>query len=261
MAIGIKYPWPRECFSNIIEPYFANLGVIAASHCYETDFVPEFAARWIEPASARVTVLDAAGRPLHAVVEIGWRRDAKISGSTDDNGQILFTGLMVPNNPYELICASIPGNESADILANDYRRPADAPVPPDEKLQNRLEIFPCPLAITRDAETSFTLRQERVAYVTGKILADEHDDLKAFSVIVDPSLNQPYAYAYVRKSTKEFAAGPFRPGRLCLILIRTNDKGGEIRSLVPVTARWRSDPFGPDSTRPPPRIGTDTPNC
>ena len=225
-----KYPGPRDSHTNLSEPYFANLGVIAVSHCYQTDFVPQFTARWIEPASAHVTVLDSAGQPLHAVVEIGWgQHDPEFSGSTDENGSILFPGLWVQKD--RLVCATIPDHERLDILSDDFlRRPQDAPIPPDAKLQHRFEIFPQPLDLAHNIETKITMGQESVGYIKGKLLPVADDDLKNFTFITDPALNEPYSYSYIRESTHEFLAGPFKPGPVRLILIRTNEKGGELRT-------------------------------
>ena len=245
-----KYPGPRDSHTNLSEPYFANLGVIAVSHCYQTDFVPEFTARWIEPASAHVTVLDSAGQPLHAVVEIGWgQHDPNFSGSTDENGSILFPGLWVQKD--RLVCATIPDHERLDLLSDDFlRRPQDAPIPPDAKLQHRFEIFPQPLDLARNIETKITMSQESVGYIKGKLLPVADDDLKNFTFITDPALNQPYSYSYIRESTHEFFAGPFKPGPVRLILIRTNEKGGELRTVVATEVRG-GDVTHLDLTPPP----------
>ena len=78
----------------IREPFFASIGTVAASPSLQADFIPAIAARRIEPASVRVAVQDAEGKALPAAIEIDRPLDGAIlSGSTDDRGEMQFTGL------------------------------------------------------------------------------------------------------------------------------------------------------------------------
>jgi hypothetical protein len=254
--IESKYPGPRDSQTRESEPYFAIFGIVAVSHCYQDDFVPQFEARWIEPASALVSVLDSAGKPLRAVVEIGWPHDPEFSGSTDENGRISFQGLRSPGTPSAVVCATLPSERQRNIFFDSYRRPDDAAIPSEEELRNQYEIFPQPLVLTRNIETKFTMRQERVGYITGQIRGVAGDEIKDVSIVTDPAFNQPYSYGYIRRSTKEYLAGPFRSGPVRLIVAHKNGKGGETRSFVSAEIR-AGEVTRLDITAPPSPIGLE----
>ena len=119
------------------EPFLAVNGTVAASPNLLTDFVPTLTVRRVEPASAKISVRDGAGKPLRAVVEIDrplYFADA--SASTDENGEVLFTGLYAWDD--YIVRAFIPGDPPLDL--GEY----DGPLPSDEQLQRRMEIVAVP---------------------------------------------------------------------------------------------------------------------
>jgi hypothetical protein len=238
--IEARYPDAAAGSNRLFEPYFAAMETLAVSHLLQTGIVPEFTARWIDPASVRVKVEDKDGKPMRAAVSIDRPEyDSNFCGSTDANGEILFAGLFSQGDFGNFVIrANAPGYVPLDILNNHITRGLDEPLPSDAALKNRQEFFPYRLQTKRNVESKITLRQESVGYIRGTVqFGDADDDMKHFAIYVDPALGLSKSGGCFRASTKEYIEGPFRAGPVRLILARYNTKGGELRTAVSTTVR------------------------
>src|SRR4029077_6813862 len=77
----------------IYPPYLQASGVVALSPNLAGIDAPVFTARAVGPGSARIVVQDSMGHPIHATVQIMRSSSLAVSGTTDDDGVVLFKGL------------------------------------------------------------------------------------------------------------------------------------------------------------------------
>jgi hypothetical protein len=226
----IEFPFPGSPLSSFPtrEPYFLAAGTLAASNNLDAGFVPSFTARRIEPASARIQVEDAAGKPLRAAVQIERITfDPEASGETDESGSIRFAGLFTVND--DVVRAFAEGFEPVDL------GDGESPLPAPEQLRNRMEILAQPLATARSTEARIVLRAEPVGYAYGSVRIPAGQDAESVHLYLDDAGVAEGAWVHLRPSTGEFAAGPFRPGTIRLRLA-VGDDGLETPISVTIRA-------------------------
>jgi hypothetical protein len=227
----------------IEEPYSLAAGTVAVSPLLDRVFTPSLTARRIEPASAIIRVRDAAGRPLHAAVEIGKEfpgtavpnLDVEAAGSTDESGDIRFAGLTPDDSrnvdtvgPQTVVRASAPGYEKVDL------GDGEAPLPAIEKLRHRTAILAHPTVLNGSAEAVLTLRPEAVGYVYGAVhLAPGEDPATSYPTLwLDAAEELAGAVLRYQRATGQFVAGPFRPGIIHLTVINGQPSSDDARMSV-----------------------------
>jgi hypothetical protein len=221
--------WPGDTLPDR-QPYFHASGHLAISPNLQGNPPPILNARWLAPGSVRVHVEDSQGKPRQVTVHVYHDSD-RFFGTTDEDGQIVFTGLTNGQKYYSLIWDDGPGAAAA---TNDSGRPRTAhprpnldpsqgppPAPADllaEPVNPRPEFTPQP-----NTETRINFRPTPVRYVYGKLRA-------AANLSQRPSVLGASNWA-----TGEFVAGPFPPGDVQLTV--SMPEVGEFQMPVHIDSR------------------------
>ena len=191
------------------KPYYAAGGILAVSPLIPESYEPVWHARRYEPGSIRVKVLDAAGQPARAVVEIVQQGGSMLmTGSTDEAGEVLFESF--PTWQGAALCG--PRHRPAGARHLDYSDHA-SPIPGDEVLI-RTAIRPEPVTIPGDQETQVTLRPQPMAWVRGKIIAPAGVDLRTVVYASTEPLGD--VGSQFNPKTGEYAVGPLQGGKVTL---------------------------------------------
>lgn len=202
-------------------PYFLSSGTLALSpNLYEAD-PPSFTARRIEPGSARIVVQDAEGNPVHATVDIMRSSSVTASGTTGDDGVVLFKGLYTGDqvgtlsDDYfaQIRDAKLPNSELVDSGKGDE------PLPPPQLLHTRQafmadKLWKERLPLVVNTETKLVVRADRLRFVTGVLHSS-----------IPPPFGRPLdlwedAGGFKYKATLrvlpggEYVAGPFLSGHV-----------------------------------------------
>jgi hypothetical protein len=203
----------------IYPPYFQSSGVVALSPNLSDADPPVFKARPVEPGSARVVVQDSMGHPIHATVKIMRSSSLAVSGTTGDDGVVLFKGLYSGDQVGTLSDQYFVQIRSANF-ANDAFADlgkGDDPLPPPQLLRTRQafmdrKLWTQQLSLSVDKQTTVVVRAERLRYVYGVL----HSTIKPR---YGTSLNEweqqgGFIYAALLRVLPdgEYVAGPFLPG-------------------------------------------------
>ena len=216
----------------ISPPFIACIADVAVSPLLDKGFMPSITARRIEPASVKIVVKDAAGKPLQVPVELDRPLgSAVVSGSTDENGQIVFAGLY---GGYDYIARAFAPRLTPLALGD-----GDSPLPSRQQLGNRTEIVAESFLAVRNEQTNIVLSPQPVAYVMGKLQFPAGTDPKKRwpGACGDQSMPESGATGHVQPSSGQFVAGPFRPGPLHLHVGYRGE--GEDGSYTTVTAELK----------------------
>jgi protocatechuate 3,4-dioxygenase beta subunit len=239
-------------------PFYAISGTLAASPSLNNEFIPSLTTRREEPASALFLVQDAAGKPLHAAVQIDGGVDFVTAlGSTNERGEVRFTGLSTHGTYFsgDTARAFAPGLTPVDL------GDGEAPLPGVEKLRNRRELLAQSIAADRNAETRIVFHPELVGYIYGTVslrtgqdaaLVDVYDQVDG----MDPRARPPIHY---RRSTGLFAAGPFGAGTVHLLVVTRDARGGQTQNKVDVAIRPGQVTQVKLAAPPPPESPADEP--
>jgi hypothetical protein len=160
-------------FFPLHPPYFQASGTLALS-----PNLPEnpatLRAHHVEPGSARIVVQDSMSHPIHATVQVMRSSSLAVSGTTDDQGVVLFKGLYTGDQVGTLsdqYVALIRSPNFANDPLSDFgegAHPLPAPqllltqqVFLDQKMWNER------LSLSVGKETTVVVRPDRLRYVYG----------------------------------------------------------------------------------------------
>jgi hypothetical protein len=205
----------------LFPPYFLAGGEVAVSANLRDAEPPTFTAGFVEAGSARVVVQDAMSRPVHATVDIMASSSLVRSGTTGDDGAIVFKGLYTGDQVGALMdqyFVQIRSPEITDQDLVDLGR-GDEPLPTASQLRTRQGFISqklwkqrLPLAVNK--QTDVVVRAERLRYVYGIL----RSTIKPrFGQQLDMSQWQDGIYhnAMLRVlPTGEYVAGPFLAGQV-----------------------------------------------
>jgi hypothetical protein len=203
----------------IYPPYFQSSGTLALSPNLSDVDPPVFAARSVEPGSARIAVQDSNGHPIHATVQIRRFSSLAVSGTTGEDGVVLFKGLYSGDQAGSLsdqYFIQIRSSGFANDAASDLGK-GDDPLPPPQLLHTRQvfmdqKLLNQRLALSVDKQTSVVIRAERLRYVYGVL----HSSIKPrYGTPLDEWEQQGelvYGATLRVLPGGEYVAGPFLPG-------------------------------------------------
>jgi len=215
----------------IREPYFLASGYVAVSPNLDSRRAPTFHALRVEPGSARITVQDVSGDPLRVSVKISdaFSSDS-FSGTTDDHGQIIFTGL-TSGKKYFIRLAStaqseVKGVDLGKFLVHpvgapqvtqvtkdfDVRSLFSRPMPQISELRAEPAIMEQLFVAQPNTETRIVMRAIRLTYVYGVLTPPDGPVRTQWGLWLDYPPQRQGAAIATNPSTGEFVAGPFPPG-------------------------------------------------
>jgi protocatechuate 3,4-dioxygenase beta subunit len=207
----------------IYPPYFQSSGIVALSPNLAGIDPPVFTAHAVEPGSARIVVQDSMGHPIHATVQIMRFSSLAASGTTDDDGVVLFKGLYNGDQVGSLSDQYFVRIRSTNFVNEAFTDlgKGDDPLPTPQLLHTRQafmdqKLWAQRLPLSVDKQTTLVVRAERLRYVYGTI----HSSIKP---IYGPSLDEwekqggiTYLAALRVLPGGEYVAGPFLPGMVDL---------------------------------------------
>jgi hypothetical protein len=186
--------------------YAAEVGVVGVSPNLG-NFVSPLTMRQIGQASARITVLDAAGKPALAEVQLGIRGSLKPPErkETDPDGTVLFTGLMPDSGMVHVSLPDVPAVDLGDCTTR---------LSPAEALRGRVEVLDRQTALPSGREAALVMRAQPIGYIHGKLRQPAGQDAAAAHTNMLLSDQASLQGARLRHcpSTGEFLAGPFAAG-------------------------------------------------
>jgi hypothetical protein len=222
----VEVPY-RDSPKNSAPSYHLASGYLASSRNLNQDNVPTFTGRPMTPGSARIQVLDAAGKPIRVTVRLAGR-DGNHDGLTDENGVAVFTGLtwLTACPEYRVILVGTEQTEVQMVGRKFLVRPAGSlpPVkewdfakglPPPEEMRAEPAIIEQVFVAHPNTETTIVMRAVPLTYIYGVIHSPADARRGHWYIYIDPS--QGYGARYnTRQDTGEFVAGPFPPGEVRL---------------------------------------------
>jgi hypothetical protein len=192
-------------------PFFGTVSTVAVAPILENGYRPTFRSYQIQPGSVRIAVKDAAGKPVRVPAEIDRPFNSPVqAGSTDENGEIVFTGLA---DGFDYIArAFVPGIEPVDL------GDGNSPLPADDELKGRTEILADSFVAARNQRSEVLLAPREVGYVRGKVQlpVGAHFEHGPLYVYPDQSMRESGASSHMNPASGEFVAGPFLPGVVLL---------------------------------------------
>jgi len=214
-------------------PYSLVYGYLADSPNLDPGNVPTFTAQHVEPASARIVVRDANGKPLHVTVQLLRNmQSTNFEATADDGGEVLFTGLDA-HERYQVVLLSTPQTEVASQYLGKltvYRQVAhhsaaresalidfwtgNTPLPPAEKMLAAPGIVEGEFIAQANTEIRVPMRVVPLRYIYGVIRSSAEDTRGTWSIWSEDRQWNPFSVT--RQSTGEFIAGPFPPGEVTL---------------------------------------------
>ena len=216
----------------IREPYFLASGYLSASPNLENGTEPVFTAQRIEAASARVRVQNEDGKPVHVTVHIMNASASEFSGTTDEQGEVAFSGLTTGQKYYVRLSSTPETNVQTIDLGKFLVRPAgaqppgkdfdfrmgpgDAPLPRPEELQAEPAIMEQIFIAQANRETKILLRPFHLTYIYGVIRSPKDVGEVKWAIWLEYPPQRRGAHWYTRAATGEFLAGPFPPGEVRL---------------------------------------------
>jgi protocatechuate 3,4-dioxygenase beta subunit len=212
-------------FFPLRPPYFQASGTLALSPNLP-DHPATLRARHVEPGSARIVVQDSTGHPIHATVQIMCSSSLAVSGTTDDQGVVLFKGLYTGDQVGTLsdqYVALIRSPNFANDPVSDFEEGAN-PLPAPQLLLTQqvfldLKRWNERLSLSVGKETTVVVRPDRLRYVYGVlhsskikprygIRLDEWQDRKVFT----------YGAKLRVLSDGHYVAGPFLSGAAKILI-------------------------------------------
>jgi len=153
-------------------------------------------------AAARITVFDAAGRPMRATVELVQRKTQQ--GTTGPDGVIQFTGLPPGHSVVSVAMPDVPAVDFGDCTT---------PLPSADRLRGRTEVLSKAMVLSNDRRASLLLRAQPVGYVRGTLRQPAGQNATAARTSLHYDwMSQPGATLRYCPSTGEFVVGPFAAG-------------------------------------------------
>ena len=217
--------WPIDIFP-IQEPYFLASGYLATSPNLDGGHPPVLNARRMDPGSVRLVVEDIHGKPCQVTIQVYSGGD-QFFGTTDENGEIVFTGLTSGQKYFTLIGSygpiDVEGNGDFSVL-----RPAGASAVKVDIWQGTVPLpeeliaepgAPRPEFVAQpNTEIRLAIRAVSRRYIYGTIRAPAN---------AGPG---PWTVNARTWNAGEFVAGPFPPGDVQLAVA----SAGKERFRVPV---------------------------
>lgn len=217
----------------IQEPYYLASGYVAASPNLDSRNVPIFQGLRIEPGSAKITVQNLSGNPLRVSVQLsdGFGGD-KFSGSTDERGEITFTGLtsgkkyfirLSSTSQTDVQCIGLgkflvrpvgrqPAVKDIDVVAADW----NTPLPPPEEMRAEPGILEQMFVAQPNTQTRILMRAIPFTYVYGVLRPPKGAKDSGWGVWVDYPLQRQGVKWRGHYGTNEYLIGPFPPGEVRL---------------------------------------------
>ncbi len=208
------------------EPYFLAAGFVAASPNLGSGNVPVFTAHRVERGSVRIVVQDADGKPLKVTVQMNSSSAGEArSGTTDENGELVFAGLTSGVQYFVRLSSSDQIGILGPTGQKFYPRPAGSAAPitdenlwhlPDDWLAH-LDNMRADAAIAvetftaqSNTETRLVLRATPSRYIYGGVRFPADWQTTNWSVWLDTPTQ---SIASTRTwPNGQFVAGPFPPG-------------------------------------------------
>ncbi len=206
--------WHRSC-----ENYYAAAGVVAASPALAALKEPvRLTATRFVPGSLVVELKDADGKPMRGVVELEYN---KLIASTDATGRVEFNAL---KDWKYTVCPHADGIKEID-WGGDYNSDW---LPTDQQFLECMTAMRQESAAVQHNKVQHVVCQAvPVGYIRGELVVPKDAKPQEFNVYLNQADYARGARSHILKSTGEFAAGPFPPGKLQLRLFRRNEKGQE----------------------------------
>ena len=188
-------------------PYDLATAFVAISPSLPNDGTPILQGRHVEAPSARVIVQDSRGAPVHATVTLIQQPLETVfgAGSTDGNGEILFTGL-IGGQEYAV---HVSGSEVANIKHMEWNS-SEGAAPPLERLGTQYAFVDQTFTGLPDSPNQVAFRPEPLCYIYGVVRSTLTTEIGVNRV--EPQRHGLEANFQLRSSTGEFLAGPFVPG-------------------------------------------------
>ena len=216
----------------LIGPYFEGTALVAVSPATAARSPISIPTHRIGPASIRIRLQDAQGKPLHGAVTIG-DTFARYAASADANGVVVF-----PNVPLNFFKYTV----TAHITGRPERVPLGqpgSPLPSDAALvAGTGQPLPQPVVVRGGEVTSVTLGAQLPGYVRLRLtgpLASE----KGYYVEGRLPTDDAFVPTQFDPATDEYLIGPLPAGRRTFHLFRyvgepvgTNLNAGEIGLTV-----------------------------
>jgi len=217
----------------IREPYYLAVGYVATSPNLDSANVPVFTARHIEAGSARILVQDTSGNPLRLTVQLYTANASEsFSGSTNEHGEVVFTGLTTGQKYYVRLSSTPetsvqmidlgkflvrPAGTQPSVKDVDFKMgPGDPPLPQPEEMHAEPAIMEQIFMAQPNTETKILMRAIPLTYIYGGIRSPEDARRGKWAIWLDYPPQRRGAQWHTRMATGEFIAGPFPPGEVRL---------------------------------------------
>ena len=215
-------------------PYFEGTALVAVSAATASSHPVVVSARRIGPASIRVRLVDAQGKPLRGTVTVGDPfKSALYAASVSTKGEVVFTDVPLNFSPYTITARIIGRPQPVNLSLRGGTPPSDAAL-----IAGTGQPQPLPVRVRGGEETLVTFGKVPPGYVrlhlTGPFAA-----AKNYYVEGRQTDDEPFTNAHYDPATKEYLLGPLPPGRRTLHLfcyvpapVETNLNAGEVAVTV-----------------------------
>jgi hypothetical protein len=207
--------------NSLTGPYFEGTLLVAVSAALAARNPILIPVRRIGPASIRVRLQDAQGKPLHGAVTVGDALNSFLyAASVDAQGTVVFPNM--PLGKY-IVTARLAGQQESAALKPGQQESAalnqpGSPLPSDAALISRLEQpLPQTVVVQGDEEISIILVKQRPGYVRLRLIGPL---ALTNGYRVEARLPTDDRLIDTRSVGSEYLIGPIPAGRRILRLFR-----------------------------------------
>ncbi len=196
-----------------VGPYFEGTALAAVSAATASSQPISVLTERIGPASIRVRLVDARGKPLRGTVTVRDPLHPTLYAATvDTKGKAVFADI--PLNFFQYTVTAYIASRPERVLPS----PQTGPLPPDAALiAGAGQPLPLPVRVRGGEETLVTLGPASPGYVRLR-LTGPLASAKTYSVEGRQTDDEPFTNASYDPATKEYVLGPLPAGRRTLHL-------------------------------------------
>ena len=220
-------------------PYFEATSLVAVSAATASPQTISVPTRRVGPASIRVRLVDAQGKPLRGTVTIGDPfASALYAASVDASGIAVFPNIPLNFFPYT-VTAHIAGRPERLVPSRQNGLLPSGPLPSDAALiAGTGQPLPQIVRVRGGEETQVTFGREPPGYVRLR-LTGPFASAKDYNIEGRQSNDEPFTEIHVDPVSGEYLLGPLPAGRRTFHLFRyvpapvaTNLNAGEVTVTV-----------------------------